>query len=80
MALSDPHLFALASSVTAKSAYLYLLSVNFLPPHCEEKFLPGKVLSIGQLPGGSLASALSIDLSLTWLGRWRMVFYTLLIG
>ena len=40
MALSDPHLFALASSVTAKSAYLYLLSVNFFPPHCEEKFLP----------------------------------------
>ena len=40
MALSDPHLFALASSMTAKSAYLYLLSVNFVPPHCEEKFLP----------------------------------------
>ena len=40
MASSDPHLFALASSMTAKSAYLYLLSVNFVPPHCEEKFLP----------------------------------------
>ena len=40
MASSDPHLFALVSSMTAKSAYLYLLSVNFVPPHCEEKFLP----------------------------------------
>ena len=40
MASSDPHLFALASSMTAKSAYLYLLSVNFVPPHREEKFLP----------------------------------------
>ena len=40
MASSDPHLFTLASSMTAKSAYLYLLSVNFVPPHCEGKFLP----------------------------------------
>ena len=40
MASSDPYLFALASSMTAKSAYLYLLSVNFVPPQCEEKFLP----------------------------------------
>lgn len=39
MASSDPHLVALTSSMTAKSAYLYLLSVNFVPPHCE-KFLP----------------------------------------
>ena len=37
MASSDPHLSALASSMTAKSAYLYLLSVNFVPPHYEEK-------------------------------------------
>ena len=40
MASSDPHQFALASAMTAKSAYLYLLSANFVPPHCEEKFLP----------------------------------------
>ena len=40
MASTDPHQFALASSMSAKSAYLYLLSVNFVPPHCEEKFLP----------------------------------------
>ena len=40
MALTDPHQFALTSSMSAKSAYLYLLSVNFVPPHCEEKFLP----------------------------------------
>ena len=33
MASSGPHLFALASSMTAKSAYLYLLSVNFVPPN-----------------------------------------------
>ena len=25
--------------MSAKSAYLYLLSVNFVPLHCEEKFL-----------------------------------------
>ena len=37
---SDPHQFALASAMTAKSAYLYLLSANFVPPHCEETFLP----------------------------------------
>ena len=40
MASSDPHQLALASSMTAKSAYLYLLSMIFAPPHCEEKFLP----------------------------------------
>ena len=40
MASTDPHQFALASSMSAKSAYLYLLSVHFVPPHCEEKFLP----------------------------------------
>ena len=40
MASSDPHQLALASSMTAKSAYLYLLSVIFAPPRCEEKFLP----------------------------------------
>ena len=40
MASTDPHQFVLASSMSAKSAYLYLLSVNFVPPHCEEKFLP----------------------------------------
>ena len=40
MASTDPHQFALASSMSAKSAYLYLLSANFVPPHCEEKFLP----------------------------------------
>ena len=39
MASSEPYLFVLASSMTAKSAYLYLLSANFVPPHCE-KFLP----------------------------------------
>ena len=40
MASSDPHQFSLVSSMSAKSAYLYLLSVNFVPPHCESKFLP----------------------------------------
>ena len=40
MASTDPHQFALVSSMSAKSAYLYLLSVHFVPPHCEEKFLP----------------------------------------
>ena len=36
MASTDPHQFALASSMTAKSAYLYILSVNFVPLHGEE--------------------------------------------
>ena len=40
MASSDPHMFSLASSMSAKSAYLYLLSVEFVPPHCESKFFP----------------------------------------
>ena len=40
MSLSDPHQLALASNITAKSNYLYLLSVIFAPPHCEQKFLP----------------------------------------
>lgn len=40
MASSDPHQFALASSMSAKSAYLYLLSAHFVPSHCEEKFFP----------------------------------------
>ena len=40
MASSDPHLSSLASSMSTKSAYLYLLSSEFAPPHCEEKFLP----------------------------------------
>ena len=40
MSSSDPHQLALASNITAKSAYLYLLSVIFAPPHCEQKFLP----------------------------------------
>ena len=40
MASTDPHQFALAASMSAKSAYLYLLSAHFVPPHCEEKFLP----------------------------------------
>ena len=40
MASSDPHQFSLVSSMSAKSAYLYLLFVNFVPPHCESKFFP----------------------------------------
>ena len=40
MASSDPHQFSLVSSMSAKSAYLFLLFVNFVPPHCESKFLP----------------------------------------
>lgn len=40
MASTDPHQSALASSMSAKSAYLYLLSAHFAPPHCKEKFLP----------------------------------------
>ena len=40
MSSSDPHQLALASNITAKSNYLYLLSVIFAPPHCEQKFLP----------------------------------------
>ena len=40
IASSDPHQFALATCMSAKSAYFYLLSANFVPPHCEEKFLP----------------------------------------
>ena len=40
MASSDPHQFSLASSMSAKSAYLYLLFVNFVPPHCESRCLP----------------------------------------
>ena len=37
---SDPHQLAPASNITAKSTYLYLLSVIFAPPHSEQKFLP----------------------------------------
>ena len=40
MASTDPHQSAVASSMSAKSAYLYLLSVHFVPPHREEKFSP----------------------------------------
>ena len=40
MASSDPHHFSLVSSMSAKSAYLFLLFCNFAPPHCESKFLP----------------------------------------
>ena len=40
MASTDPHQSSLASSMSAKSAYLYLLSAHFAPPHCKEKFLP----------------------------------------
>ena len=40
MASSDPHQFGLASTMTGKSGYFYLLLANFGPPHCEEKFLP----------------------------------------
>ena len=40
MASSDPHQFSLVSSMSAKSAYLYLLSANYVSPRCESKFLP----------------------------------------
>ena len=40
MASTVPHQSALASSMSAKSAYLYLLPAHFVPPHCEEKFFP----------------------------------------
>ena len=40
MASTDPHQFALATSMSAKSAYLYLLSAHFVPLHREEKFFP----------------------------------------
>lgn len=40
MASTDPHQSALASSMSAKSAYLYLLSAHFAPPQCEEKLFP----------------------------------------
>ena len=38
MASTDPYQSALASSMSAKSLYLYLLSAHFVPPHCEEFF------------------------------------------
>ena len=63
MASSGPHLFALASSMTAKSAYLYLLSVNFfLQTSLKRSFSPTTVRCTGQPLGGSLASVLLIDL------------------
>lgn len=40
MASSDPHHFALVPSMSAKSAYLYLVSEIYTPLHCEAKFLP----------------------------------------
>ena len=40
MASTNPHQFVLAASMSAKSAYLYLLSAHFVPPHYEEKFFP----------------------------------------
>ena len=51
MASSDPHLSALASSMTAKSAYLYLLSVNFVPPH----YFSNVLLLMASLAGFSLS-------------------------
>ena len=40
MASSDPHMLTLASSMSAKSSYCFLLSEHYSPPHCIEKFLP----------------------------------------
>ena len=40
MVSTDPHQFALASSMSARSAYLYLLLAHFVPLHCKEKFFP----------------------------------------
>ena len=40
MSSSDPHQLAIASNITVKSAYLYLLSLIFTLLHCEQTFLP----------------------------------------
>jgi len=39
MASSDPFFVSPVACMTAKSAYLYLLSQHFAAPHCEAKFL-----------------------------------------
>ena len=72
MASSDPHQLALASAMTDKSAYLYLLFANFAPPTpriMKRSSSPSMSHRTGLPLEGSLVSALLIEPSLMWLGR-----------
>ena len=80
MASSDPHQSALASSMSVKSAYLYLLSLHFAPPHCEEKFFPSMARCIRLQRGDNFISALWTDLLLTLPGKSRTASFIQLIG
>ena len=78
--VTDPYQSALASSMSAKSAYLYLLSAHFAPPHCEEKFFPSMARCIGPLREDNLISALWTDLLLTLPGKSHTASFIPLIA
>ena len=78
--VTDPYQSALASSMSAKSAYLYLLSAHFAPPHCEEKFFPSMARCIRLLRGDNFISALWTDLLLTLPGKSRTASFIPLIA